>query len=156
MDEDLVPLPIGKAEVLREGKGIVILAYGTCVKSAVAAADLLEGEGAHPMVINARFAKPLDTALLDELMEKGPLVLTIEENALAGGFGSAVLEHLAVKGYEAKRIKCLGIPDRYVSHAPQADLIAEVGLTPEHIAKTALDMLKSQKRLARSTMGSGA
>ena len=149
MDDELVCLPIGKAEVVREGKGTVILAYGACVYPAVAAASLLDESGIHATVVNARFAKPLDSLLLDDLLSSEPCVLTVEENARAGGFGSAVLEFLADRGYEMKRVKTLGIPDRYVGHAPQTDLLAEIGLTPENIAHVVLDMASSNGRLSK-------
>ncbi len=156
MDDALVPIPIGKAEVLREGGDIVILAYGTCVNLAVGAAELLEDRGVHPTVVNARFVKPLDTALLDDLVRNNSLILTIEENARAGGFGSAVLEYLAERGCEPNRVKSVGIPDRYMGHAPQPDLLAEVGLTPEQIAETALGMVKSLRRYAKAATGKSA
>jgi 1-deoxy-D-xylulose-5-phosphate synthase len=156
MEEDLIALPIGKAEVVREGRDIVMLAYGACVYPTVSAADLLGGRGVRATVVNARFAKPLDTALFDQLLSSGPPVLTVEENARAGGFGSAVLEHLADTGYEPNRVKSLGIPDRYMVHAPQADLLADVGLTPENIAQIALGMVKSGRRYAKAAGGSRA
>jgi 1-deoxy-D-xylulose-5-phosphate synthase len=152
LDEELVTLPIGKSEVVREGKDVVILAYGSCVYPALAAAALLEESGIHPTVVNARFAKPLDTALLDELVKSEPYLITIEENVRSGGYGSAVLEYLSEKGYEIKRIKTLAIPDRYMTHAPQADLYAEIGLTPENIAHTALGLVRSGRRLVKSVL----
>jgi 1-deoxy-D-xylulose-5-phosphate synthase len=149
MDVELSCIPIGKAEVVREGKGLVILAYGTCVYPAVAAAALLDEDGIHATVVNARFAKPLDTVLLDELLGSEPCVMTVEENARAGGFGSAVLEFLVDRGYEMRKVRTLGIPDRYLGHALQADLLAEIGLTPENIAHVAHEMASSNGRLVK-------
>ena len=151
IDEEMVCLAIGKAEVVREGKGVVILGYGTCVYPAILAAALLEENGIHPTVVNARFAKPIDTVLLDELMRTEPVVLTVEENARAAGFGSAVLEFLAERGYETGRVRTMGIPDRYMEHAPQADLLAEIGLTPENIAHVVLELARSNGRVGKKT-----
>jgi 1-deoxy-D-xylulose-5-phosphate synthase len=154
MDADMVCLPIGRGEVLREGKGVVVVAYGTCVYPALLAASLLEENGIHPTVVNARFAKPLDTVLLDELLRSEPCLVTVEENARAGGFGSAVLEFIADRGYETRLVTNMGIPDRYMGHAPQSDLLAEIGLTPENIAhvvlETAMRNGRAGKRAARS------
>jgi len=156
MDEELVSLPIGKSEVVREGKQVVILAYGTCVYAAIGAAALLEENKIQPVVVNGRFAKPLDSALLDDLMKGEPIVVTVEENARAGGFGSGVLEYLVERGYEIKRIKNLGIPDRYMPHATQTELLAEIGLTPENIAQTVLDLMASRRGFVKWVMRSGA
>jgi len=153
MDDELVSLPIGKSEVVREGKNVVILAYGTCVYVAAAAAALLEENKIRAAVVNVRFAKPLDTALLDELMKGEPYLVTVEENARAGGFGSAVLEYIVERGYEVKRIKNLGIPDRYMPHASQTELLAEIGLTPENIVQTVLDLMASKRRFAKWVAG---
>ncbi len=78
-------------------------------------------------------------------MRSEPCVVTVEENARAGGFGSAVLEFLAERGYETKRVRNLGIPDRYMGHAPQSDLLAEIGLTPENIAHVVLELVQSER-----------
>ncbi|UCH82561.1 MAG: 1-deoxy-D-xylulose-5-phosphate synthase, partial [Candidatus Latescibacterota bacterium] len=156
LDAELEALEIGKAEVLREGKKVVILGYGNCVHPSLAAAALLEENKIKPTVVNMRFVKPLDTALLDELMKSEPMVLTVEENARAGGFGSAVLEYLVDNGYEAKKIRNLGIPDRYLAHAPHADLLAEIGLTPENIAQTVIEMVTSKRRFLRAAGGGGS
>lgn len=153
LDETPVSLPIGKAEVVREGEGVVILAYGSCVYPAVAAAALLEEHDVRPFVVNARFAKPLDTELLDQLVKSEPYVVTVEENARAGGFGSAVLEYLSESGFAAQRVRVLGIPDRYIRHAPHADLLAEIGLTPGNIAHTVFELVRSHKPLVKSVTG---
>jgi 1-deoxy-D-xylulose-5-phosphate synthase len=134
LDEELRALPIGRAEVLREGKDVVIIGYGTRVYPALAAAEMLEKDGITPTVVNARFAKPLDTELLDRLVADEPVVVTVEENARAGGFGSGVLEYLVDIGFPAGRVGILGIPDRYITHAPQSAQLEETGLTAEHIA----------------------
>ena len=95
MDAELQALPIGKAEVLRRGRDVAIVAYGATVYPALEAAELLAAEGIEAAVINARFAKPLDEELLAELARTYGRILTVEENVEAGGFGSAVLEFYA-------------------------------------------------------------
>jgi 1-deoxy-D-xylulose-5-phosphate synthase len=156
MDTKFKALPIGKAEVLSEGKDLVFLAYGSCVHPSLQAARLLEKSNISAGVVNARFAKPLDTDLFETLLQKEPFVVTVEENALAGGFGSAVLEYMVTKGYEAKRIRRIGLPDRFVQHATPAELQEEVGLTPEQIAQAAMDMVETYKRLLKSISSKSA
>jgi 1-deoxy-D-xylulose-5-phosphate synthase len=121
LDEEMHTIPIGKAEVLRTGRDIAILAYGNPVNSALAAADLLAQEGIEAAVINARFAKPLDEELLANLSNNFSRVLTVEEGAIPGGFGAAVLEffHSHHELTEPK-IHCIGLPDEFVDHGPQA------------------------------------
>ena len=91
----LKKIPIGTADVLREGHEVALIGIGTGVGLALGTADLLAEAGLQATVVDARFVKPLDTALLDELADTHARIVTIEENVLAGGFGSAVAEHLA-------------------------------------------------------------
>ncbi|HNS00726.1 MAG TPA: 1-deoxy-D-xylulose-5-phosphate synthase [Planctomycetota bacterium] len=129
-DEPLAP---GKAEVLRRGRGTALFAYGAMVKTALAAADLC---AAGPItVVDARFAKPLDTALLAELAEDHDTLVTLEDHALAGGFGSGVLEALNTHGIRFGRVVRLGIPDRFVTYGLRKTLLADLGLGPEQIAR---------------------
>ena len=156
MDSELKTLPIGKGEVMREGKDVLFVAYGTCVYPALEAASLLDNHAISSTVVNARFAKPIDTELIDGLLGAEPLVITVEENVLSGGFGSGVLGHLNEIGYDMGRIKTLGVPDRFMDHAPRGDLLVECGLTPEHFAQTALDMLQTGKRVFDSVKDKSA
>ena len=133
---ELTALEIGTARVLREGREVALLGAGTGVDLALRAADLLEGAGAHPTVVDARFVKPLDTALLDELADTHARIITIEENALAGGFGSAVAEYLADADVRVRRF---GLPDEFVGHGDRRRLLADLGLTPEAIAAAVLE-----------------
>ncbi|MFQ5512295.1 MAG: 1-deoxy-D-xylulose-5-phosphate synthase [Candidatus Krumholzibacteriia bacterium] len=156
MDAEMKSLSIGKAEVLREGKDVLFLAYGTCVYPALEAASLLDRHRVHSTVVNARFAKPIDTDLIDVLLQSEPLVITAEENVLSGGFGSGVLQHLSEIGYDTGRVKMLGVPDRFIEHAPRGDLLVECGLTAENFAQTALDMLQTGKRVFDSVKDKSA
>jgi 1-deoxy-D-xylulose-5-phosphate synthase len=126
----LEPLVVGEGQVLQEGAGTALIGIGTGVGIAVAAAAILERQGRTPTVVDARFVKPLDAALLDRLAASHERFVTIEENVLAGGFGSAVLEHVAGR-VEVVRF---GVPDAFVAHGDRALLLRDVGLTPEAVA----------------------
>lgn len=141
LDEEIIELPIGKAEILHEGKDIVILALGSTVKTALEAAQKLWHQGVKPAVINARFVKPLDEELICSLVSEIPRLITVEENVLQGGFGSAVLELLAEKGICSAKVKRLGIPDKFVEHGPQEVLRHKYGLDAEGILKAAASLL---------------
>jgi 1-deoxy-D-xylulose-5-phosphate synthase len=132
----LKKIPIGTAEVLREGREVALIGVGTGVGLALRAADLLESTDLRPTVVDARFVKPLDTALLDELADTHARVVTIEENVLAGGFGSAVAEHLADSPVRVRRF---GLPDSFVPHGDRERLLADLGLTAESIAAAVLE-----------------
>jgi 1-deoxy-D-xylulose-5-phosphate synthase len=138
-----IPLPskpraieVGRGELLREGDRVALLGYGYGVPLALGAANLLEEHGIEVTVADARFAKPLDADLIRSLVEGHELLVTIEENQLAGGFGSGVVELLADEDLLGEcRVMRVGVPDRYVTHGKPALLRAEVGLTPEAIAE---------------------
>ncbi|MFZ3170705.1 MAG: 1-deoxy-D-xylulose-5-phosphate synthase [Carboxydocellales bacterium] len=138
-------LPIGKGEVLREGKDYTILAIGSMVYPAFQAAEHLAQQGIQATVINCRYVKPLDEALIIEHAMATNLVLTIEEHILQGGFGSAVLELLEAKGLNEVRVKRLGIPDEFVEHASPNLLKEKYGLTVQGIAATVNAELEKAK-----------
>jgi 1-deoxy-D-xylulose-5-phosphate synthase len=119
LKSDLQQLPIGKGEILRNGRDIAILAIGSTVYPALAAADNLAVENIECTVFNARFAKPLDSELILDLATSSKRILTVEENTLAGGFGSAVLQLLESSRLNEVRVECVGLPDRFVEHGPQ-------------------------------------
>ncbi len=131
----LEQLPIGKAEILREGADAVLLALGRMVYPALDAATMLAKEGIECTVVNARFAKPLDYELILRLATKTGRVLTIEENALAGGFGSAVMQLVEHSNLEGVKVHCMGLPDEFVEHGTQQLLRAKFGLDAEGIAR---------------------
>jgi 1-deoxy-D-xylulose-5-phosphate synthase len=137
----LSQLPIGKAEVMREGEDLLILALGASVYPALEAAKELDKQGFSATVVNARFVKPLDEHLILSLTAKHGRVLTVEENMLAGGFGSAVLELLADRGLFGATVKRLGIPDVFVEHGTQDILRKKYGLDAHGILKGALTIL---------------
>ena len=136
LDAEPKLLPVGKGEVLRVGKDGVVLAIGDPVMPSLAAAERLAAEGGPSLsVINARWVKPLDTELVAQFVKPGTPVFTVEENAVAGGFGSAVSEALDALGIVAP-VHRLGIPDRYVLHATQAEQRAELGIDEEGLLRT--------------------
>jgi 1-deoxy-D-xylulose-5-phosphate synthase len=141
LDGEIRELPIGKAEVLREGRDLLILAIGSTVESALEAASRLQARGMETTVVNARFIKPLDAELLCSLASDIRRVITIEENALMGGFGSAVLELFAEKGLNGIQVKCLGIQDTFVEHGSQDYLRKKYGIDAEGILLAAEPLL---------------
>ncbi len=150
LDWELEELPIGKAEVLRKGEDLLILAVGNMVYPALEAASLLEEQGLSAAVVNARFVKPLDEELIVEMARRIGRVLTVEENTLHGGFGSAVLETLAAQGVLVP-VKRLGLPDIFIEHGAPQILRAKYGLSPEGIYQKALELLKGNPKIRALT-----
>jgi 1-deoxy-D-xylulose-5-phosphate synthase len=126
-------IPIGKGEVLKTGTDVAILAVGFMVQHALKAAALLEKEGIHAEVVNMRFVKPIDNELLDDIAGKFDHLVTVEDNTIKGGFGSAVLEGLQEIG-KPVRVLNLGLPDSFIEHGTPDQLYQLVGLHPEGIA----------------------
>jgi 1-deoxy-D-xylulose-5-phosphate synthase len=146
MDADLHALEIGRGELLEEGEDLVIVAIGSTVYPSLEAAKLLREEGVRASVINARFVKPLDKELiLGEALRTGNVV-SVEENALMGGFGSAILELLEQERVTGIRVKRLGIPDRFIEHGSQAQLRKDLGLDAEGIANAVQTFLSGRKK----------
>ena len=133
MEEGWEPLPIGCGEVLRTGDDLLILAYGSMVNPALATAELLERSGQSATVVNARFLRPLDESLIHPLCQRINRVVTMEEGALAGGFGAAVLESLSDQAIDVAMLR-LGIPDQLVDHATPQQSLEALGLTPAQMA----------------------
>jgi 1-deoxy-D-xylulose-5-phosphate synthase len=134
-------LAVGKGEVLQEGSDLAVIAIGSVVNTALAAAKRLYEEGFNIKVINARFVKPLDDELILNTAATIKKIITVEENMLQGGFGSAVLELLAEKGITGVWVKRLGIPDEFVNHATQVQQRHKYGINEEGIIRAIREML---------------
>ncbi|WP_419147344.1 1-deoxy-D-xylulose-5-phosphate synthase [Pseudoalteromonas 'SMAR'] len=127
VSQTMTALEIGKAKVVREGEKLAILNFGTLLDNATEVATELNAT-----LVDMRFVKPLDTALLDELVGSHERFVTIEDNAIAGGAGSAVIEYFAAQGY-SKPVKLLGLPDEFIKHGTQGEIHAELGLNSDGI-----------------------
>ncbi|MBJ6750374.1 1-deoxy-D-xylulose-5-phosphate synthase [Geomonas anaerohicana] len=142
MDKELKSLEVGKGELLVEGTDLTLVAVGSTVYPALEAAAILKQKGIFASVVNARFVKPLDRDLILAEAGRTGCVVTVEENALLGGFGSAVLEAMADSGLTGVRVKRIGIPDSFVEQGSQAQLRADLGLDGAGIAATCQAFLK--------------
>jgi len=144
MDPELKSLPIGKAEVMREGSDAAIFAIGNEVWPAVQAAEILSKEGMNVAVINGRFIKPLDEEAIARYCQPGTSIVTVEEGSLAGGFGSAIMEFVQQLGVENVRFHRIGIPDEYVDHGTQDVLRARYDLHAEGIARRVREFVRDR------------
>jgi 1-deoxy-D-xylulose-5-phosphate synthase len=141
-------IEIGRGELLLPGERVALLGYGYGVQVGLRAAEILRENGLEPTVADGRFAKPLDGELVEKLAAEHDLLVTIEENVLPGGFGSAVLEHAEdafADGAERARVLRVGLPDRYVAHGKPALLREEVGFTGEAVAEKVLAALGTRE-----------
>jgi len=145
MDEKPKALPVGKAELLREGTDVAIMAIGVTVWQAVKAAEKLQEEGISAAVVNARFVKPLDRELIVGVAKRVRYVVTVEEGGKMGGFGSAVLEALSEAGAHDVATKVLGLPDWYIEQGPQDLLRERYGLTAEGIYTSVKELIGAEK-----------
>jgi 1-deoxy-D-xylulose-5-phosphate synthase len=128
VERGVAPVELGMAEIHEWGPDGALIAYGSLFPTCVKAAAKLRTEGLDLAVINARFAKPLDKGTLLRAVEQLPLVVTVEEGTLEGGFGSSLLEAAHGAGLDTRHVARLGIPDRFVEHAERGELLAELGL----------------------------
>lgn len=142
LDLELKCLEIGKGEQLLDGDDLTIVAIGATVYPALQAAEGLKKKGIAAGVVNARFVKPLDKELILGAARRTGRVMTVEENALQGGFGSAVLELLYDNDLQSVKVRRLGLPDRYIEQGSQAQLRKDVGIDAEGIAAVALEFMK--------------
>jgi 1-deoxy-D-xylulose-5-phosphate synthase len=142
LEKEIRPLPIGKAEVLTTGTDAVILAIGVTVMASLEAQRQLQEQGISVTVVNSRFVKPLDRGLICSLATTTPLIVTVEENVMQGGFGSAVLECLSDEGMTGNRVLRLGIGDTFVEHGAQQVLRAKYGIDGAGIAKAVSHAVK--------------
>jgi 1-deoxy-D-xylulose-5-phosphate synthase len=133
---------VGEAEILKDGTDVALIGIGSTVSTVLAAAEKLEKEGIHPMVINARFIKPLDMTLLSKVASLVPKIITVEDNVIQGGFGSAVLELLNEMELLHVRIKRLGIPDLFIEQGDTNELRKIYGLDEDSISSVVISFLK--------------
>lgn len=140
--DEFAGMPIGKAEVLRKGGEICFLAAGAMTAVCLKATDLLKEQGIDAGVVNARFIKPLDGGLLQELAARTRGVITVEDNVLQGGFGSAALEYFSDHCPGAVRLLRMGFPDRFIEQGTRAELLEKYHLTGEAVAAKALDFAR--------------
>jgi 1-deoxy-D-xylulose-5-phosphate synthase len=134
------PLELGRAEVFEWGHDGMIVACGTLLSSCLKAAARLREEGLDVGVINARFVKPLDSETILRAIANCPFVVTVEEAALMGGFGSAVLEAATDAALSAAHVRRLGVPDQFIEHAERGELLAGLGLDVDGIAQACRQM----------------
>jgi 1-deoxy-D-xylulose-5-phosphate synthase len=125
--KEMTALPLGKAELRRQGGGIAFLAFGPMLEYAIAAAEALDAS-----VVNMRFVKPLDEDMVLEMAASHDVIVTVDENAVQGGAGSAVNEHLAASGVKVSVLN-LGLPDRFIEHGSRKDMLKDAGLDTEGI-----------------------
>jgi 1-deoxy-D-xylulose-5-phosphate synthase len=149
MDRRLEPIAIGQGELLREGDDLAIVAIGSTVVPSLQAAEELTDRGIRVAVVNARFVKPLDGDLICRVGEESGRVLTVEENVLDGGFGSAVLELLHARGLHAVEVRRLGIPDVFVEHGSRDQLRELYGIDRQGIHDAVVSWMKGRERPKR-------
>jgi 1-deoxy-D-xylulose-5-phosphate synthase len=147
IDRPECPIELGKAEIYRFGTDGNFVAFGSLFATCVKAAERLRDDGLDVGVINARFAKPIDAETMTRCVEDSGFLITVEENTLLGGFGSAVLECLNAAGLPTDRVNCLGIPDRFIEHGERDELLADLGLDVDGLVATAQTM-EDRLRLA--------
>lgn len=147
LDRHPAPVERGAAEVLAWGEDGMLVACGTTVAPCLAAAAHLHEDGFEVGVINARFVKPLDTDTILRAVAQCPFVLTVEEGALQGGFGSAVLEAASDAGLDTSRVRRLGIPDLFVEHGEREELLADLGLDERGIVQAFRRLLEHAETL---------
>jgi 1-deoxy-D-xylulose-5-phosphate synthase len=146
VERDVAPVELGQAEVHDWGTDAMLIAYGTLFPTCVKAAAKLRQEGLEVGVINARFAKPLDRGTILRAVEESPVVITVEEGTLEGGFGSAVLEAANALNLDARHVVRLGLPDRFVEHAERGELLADLGLDVTGICRTVRQAIEKRAK----------
>jgi 1-deoxy-D-xylulose-5-phosphate synthase len=153
LEKPLTPVPIGKGEILRDGKDVFLLAYGSMVAASMKAAEALSERGVSCGVANARFAKPLDAELLREIFRRSGRVLTVEEHLRLGGFGSGVAEEYQKGGF-AGTLRLHAVPDQFVEHGPQSFQRATLKLDPAGIVETVFESFPELSRGKPTSPGS--
>lgn len=148
LDSEPRQIPLGRGEIAKPGKDIVLLAYGSMVPVAMEAASVLSARGIDCGVANARFAKPLDLELLASIVAMSPRILTLEEHLITGGFGSAVLEAFQAEGWNTEGLRIHAIPDVFVEHSPQMLQRASFKLDAPGVAEKALELYPELAQMA--------
>jgi 1-deoxy-D-xylulose-5-phosphate synthase len=136
LDRQPDPIEIGKSEVIREGADGTIVALGAMLEQALAASDLLLEDGLDVGVINARFIKPIDQQMVRQTLADGRFVVTVEEGARMGGFGSAFTEAAIDGQLDTRSLRVLALPDEFIEHGDRNELLDDHGLSPDAIAQT--------------------
>ena len=149
IEDGFTKIEIGKAEKLSDGDDVAILAVGSMVNYAQKASDILKAEGVSCEIINMRFIKPLDTKRLDEIAARHDKIVTLEENNLPGGFGSAVVEYFNDKNFKNDILR-LGIPDKFIDHGTQTQLHKQLEIDPAGIAERITSFYKNTKSAAKA------
>jgi len=142
IDQPLQQLPIGTSEELRSGNDIVFLAAGVMAEPCQRASQLLAAQGIQAGVVNARFIKPLDEQMIRRLSRDVGIIVTVEDNILAGGFGSAVLEYINEQNFKWVKVLRLGFPDKFIEHGAREQLLTKYGLTTEGIVAEVSSFMK--------------
>ena len=143
---DFRKIPIGQSEIVREGEDVAILAVGDRVVPSVQVSQKLEAKGISAQVVNARFIKPLDRKMIEDVAQKFSCVVTVENNTLMGGFGSGVAEMLMEMGTMKEIVfRRFGLPDRFVSHGSLHDLFMDVELDSDHLCQKIEALLKPRR-----------
>jgi 1-deoxy-D-xylulose-5-phosphate synthase len=133
LDREPAAVEIGKSEIIRSGSDGTIVAYGAMLEQALAAADLLADQW-DVGVVNARFVKPIDAQMVRRTIDGGRFVVTVEEGATAGGFGSAFLQSANAQRLDTRGVTTLGLPDEFIEHGDRCQLLDDHGLSPRAIA----------------------
>lgn len=147
---------IGQSRVLRNGADATLIVYGALAENAMLAAGLLECDGVDVEIVDARFCKPLDGAMLERVLRKGHPVLTLEDHSLQNGFGSAVSEYAVAHKLLTEHLTCLGMPDRLIAHATRKEQLTEAGLDPAGIAASVRDAIARNQSAGLSSHSSAS
>ncbi|WP_036708850.1 1-deoxy-D-xylulose-5-phosphate synthase [Paenibacillus pinihumi] len=153
LDPEMTAIPIGSWETLREGESAVIITQGPMIQVAEEAAELLKREGLSIQIVNARFIKPLDEELLLKLAAENPHMIVLEESAVMGGLGGAVLEFYAQRGIDGLSVRLMGIPDCFVEHGSIKEQRQEIGLTPDHVAAQVISLMSGRLQNVKRQRG---
>jgi 1-deoxy-D-xylulose-5-phosphate synthase len=140
-DDPFTPIPIGEHQIIHYGHDLLILAIGHTVYDAINARKQLLDHRIDPTIVNCRFVKPLNAEYLLPLIEKHSSIITIEENSLQGGFGSAILEFLSDHDVQSVSVRRIGLPDQFIIHGSQEQLRNKYGITESHIVASALQLI---------------